>query len=61
MTVISLAQLLRGLESFEQIEREKICFLRKILGSFPVGGLDGLLRLIEETVNLFNHVLLRRV
>lgn len=46
------------LESLEKVEREKISLLGEVLGTLPVGGLYGLLRLIEEAANFVDHVLL---
>lgn len=51
----------RRSERFEKVEGEQIGFLRKILGAFPVGRLNSLLRLIEEAANFVDHILLRVV
>ena len=50
-----------ALESLEEVEREKIGFLREVLGALPVRGLYSLLCLIEEAANFIDHVFLRGV
>lgn len=49
------------LEGLEEVQREQVGLLGKVLGPLPVGSLYGLLRLVEEAANFVDHIFLSGV